>query len=263
MVSNSHHFKTSLWKKVLSFLYPFQAAAIKLEHLSMSEPTPAKVRGSYKQAIKSNGQKLTLQTSNYHTHSGLKIFSNEKDEKCILIPVDEWLLKQLTTVEEFITSNTTIPSDVSKDEPFIYKPLLLGASVLISVSHWCKYFKYDESRGAYMLLKNYSHFDKGTFNVNIEVSHVFIGPHKGGQHYSASLRVIQIVYKEDQEYDLPQVDSSFLNEVLSEADVIVKKKKKSPKPETLKTRKTKVKGKASSQAPSTSCASIFDEKSKN
>ena len=246
----------------MSFLSSFQAAIIKSEHLSLSEPTPAQVRGTYRQAIKSNGQKLTLQTSSYHTHSGLKIFSNEKDEKCILIPVDDWLLKQLTTIEEFITSNTSIPADVSSDGPFIYKPLHLGSSMLISVSNWCKYFKYDETRGAYVLLKNYSHFDKGTFNVNIEVSHVFIGPHKGGQHYSASLRVVQVVYKEEQDYDLPQVDSSFLNEVLSETDDCPKKKKtKSLKIGTLKNKKNK--SKAPRQVPSTSCASILDENTKN
>ena len=211
----------------------------------MTEPTPTQVRGTYQQKITSNGRKLNLRTSNYHTHNGLKIFSNEKDEKFMVIPVDDWLRKQLMTLEDFVTSSVTIPSDVPREDQFIYKPLHLGESILINISTWCKYFKFEENKGAYVFLKNYTHFDKGVYNVNIEASHVYIGPHKGGQHYSLSLRINQIVYKEDQDYSLPNIDTSFLNELLSEPSEPIKKRKKpskvdTPKADTSKTEATKV-----------------------
>ena len=38
-------------------------------------------------------------------------------------------------------------------------------------------------------------FGPGFYSVTIDVSHVYIGPHKNGEHFSLNLRVSQITYQ--------------------------------------------------------------------
>jgi hypothetical protein len=96
-------------------------------------------------------------------------------------------------------SNVTIPPDVARaaNGNYIFKPFLDSDTMLVTMSQWCKFYKYDEVKAAYVEVSGYVPFEKGEFNVGIDVSHVYIGPHRGGHQFSLSLRVYQIIYKEE------------------------------------------------------------------
>ena len=224
--------------------FPFQAAQlpnppaqtsaesnIDEAEISLTEPTPEKVPASYKQLVRINGGKVTLRTSNYYTSSGLLFYCNHSTMKALGVTVDKWLCTQLSAIEKVVLSKVTIPSDVpkSKEGSYVYKPLLLRDTLLIAVSRWCKFFKFDNNKGAYVLLDDFVPFEKGQYNVDIEVSHVYIGPHKGGQNFSLSLRITQIMYKEDDTTTIV-LDDDILTQVLSSEpfEETVPEKKKKP-----------------------------------
>ena len=185
--------------------------------LTLTDPTPEKVPASYKQLLRANGEKVILQTANHHTDSGLFFYCKQPNMKALSVPLDDWLRTQLSTIEKAVMMKVNIPLDVpkSKEGAYVYRPLLLKDSLLVTVSKWCKYFKFDKSRGAYELVEKFVPFVKGQYSVNIEVSHVYIGPHKGGQNFSLSLRVSQIMYKEDEQESNFQLDEEIFTQVLS------------------------------------------------
>ena len=191
---------------------------------------------------------MILQTANHHTDSGLFFCCKQNQLKALSVPVDDWLRTQLSTIEKAVMTKVNVPLDVlkSKEGAYVYRPLLLKDSLLVTVSKWCKYFRFDKSRGAYELLEDFVPFVKGQYSVNIEASHVYIGPHRGGQNFSLSLRVSQIMYKEDEQESNFQLDEEILTRVLSSAasQTCSRKKKtekrgKKSKPDTdLKVLKT-------------------------
>lgn len=219
----------------LQFPLCFQASESNRIHgnlLSLAEAKPDKVPGSYTQTVRASGQKVLIQTSNYHTNSGIYMYSHDADRKSISLPLDDWLRSQLTTLQDFVVSHTTFPSEVlpAKEGTYVFKPLLNRDTILINVSKWCRIFKFDESSGSYVQVEKINQFGKGNFSAIIEVSHVYIGPHKGGHNFSLSMRVKQIVYSEEKQEEL---DSNILNELLA-AEVELEKKAKRPR----KTKKT-------------------------
>ena len=159
--------------------------------------------------------------------------------KALAVPLDTWLRTQLSTLEKAAMMKVTIPPDVpkTKEGAYVYRPLLLRDTLFLTVSKWCKYFKYDKSKGAYSLLKDFVPFEKGHYNVNIEVSHIYIGPHKGGQNFSLSLRITQIMYKEDEKENEFQLDEEILTRVLSStpSEEIPQKKKAEKRVKKAKT----------------------------
>ena len=184
--------------------------------VTLTNPTPEKVPSSYKQLIRVNGEKVILQTANYQTKSGLLFYCNRNEMKALAVPVDDWLREQLTNIEKAVMTKVTIPPDVpkSKEGAYVYRPLILRDTLFLSVSKWCRYFKFDSSKGGYTVLENFVPFEKGQYNVNIEVSHVYIGPHKGGQNFSLSLRITQIMYKEEEKSSEFHLDDEILARVL-------------------------------------------------
>ena len=175
-----------------------------------------------------NDSKVILQTSNYETKSGLYVYSNtNRSMQSLGVPVDNWLRSQLAAIEKFVTSNVKIPANVLKTNgQYYYKPLKLIDLMFLNISKWCKYFEYSYGDGGYISVDNLRKFTGGTYNMNIEVSHVYIGPHKGGQHYSLSLHIVQIVYKQENDIDLA-LDSALLDAALESTSE--KKRKRSTK----------------------------------
>ena len=200
----------------LYLLQASQSTQVNDAQVTLTNPTPEKVPSSYKQLVKMNGEKVILQTANYQTKSGLLFYCNQKEMKALAVPVDDWLRTQLTILEKAVMTKVTIPPDVpkSKEGAYVYRPLLLRDTLFLSVSKWCRYLKFDDSKGGYTLLEKFVPFEKGQYNVNIEVSHVYIGPHKGGQNFSLSLRITQIMYKEEEKCSEFHLDDEILARVL-------------------------------------------------
>lgn len=201
------------------------------EELSLSPPTADKVPASYKQNLRVNGQKVIIQSSNYYTDSGIFMYRHDAGHTAMIVPLDNWLSDQLSVLQKFVVENVRIPADVpqTKEGNYVFKPLFNRESIMVALSKWCKIYKFDEGVGAYERVENFTQFGKGNFSVQIEASHIYIGPHKGGHNFSLSLRIRQIVYSEEKKED---DDTNLLNELLS-AEVEInnnnKKAKRGPR----------------------------------
>ena len=208
--------------------------------LVLDAPIKDKVPASYTQYIRINGRRVALQTSLYHTKAGLFFYCAKNQGKCLRVPLDDWLRQQLLNIEKDVMMKVSIPDDVpkSKEGTYVYKPLYLGDSMLITVSKFCRYFKYDKSQGGYVFLDEFEPFNVGQYNVNIDVSHVYIGPHKGGQNFSLSLMVTEITYKADEEddatYRLDVPDSAPLQATTQGKKKTEKRSKKTSAPKSCK-----------------------------
>lgn len=216
-----------------TFLQATETNTLNEEQLTLSPPAEDKVPGTYRQILRLNGQKVVIQTSNYHTETGIYMYSHSDELLSMLVPVDDWLRRHLEILQRFVVSHTTIPSTLprSKEGNYLFKPLLERDSIMISLSKWCRIFKFDDSKGAYVRVDKFSQFAKGNFSANIEASHVYIGPHKGGHHFSLSLRVKQIIYNEEKQ----EPDTQFLNELLaaSTEGEVEKEPKRGKKPKKI------------------------------
>ena len=212
------------------------SSSINNDQLILTAPTPDKVPASYKQLLRINGKKVVLQSPNHQTNSGLFFYCNDNDSKYIAVPVDDWLRTQLSNIEKFVMMKVSIPSNVpkSKEGSYVYKPLALTDTLLLTVSKWCKYFKFNKSKGGHVLLENFEQFERGQYNFNIEVAHVYIGPHKGGQNFSLSLRVTQITYKEDESYSSHFDDEVFADVLDSTPPQATPQKKKKTEKRAMK-----------------------------
>lgn len=171
-----------------------------------------------------------MQTATYQTNAGIYMFSHSPDRASMMLPIDDWLRRQLSMIQDFVISHVAMPADVPQTEEgaYVFKDVLERDSLLIPVSKWCRIYKFDAASKAYIRLDKFlPFFGKGSFSATIEASHIYIGPHKGGQHFSLSLRVMQIVYNEENAED---TDVDLLNELLAATVEEEKKAKRLKKP---------------------------------
>ena len=77
----------------------------------------------------------------------------------------------------------------------IYKPIWPGDMMYIQVSKWCHIFRKNVQTNHFDTLDFKTPLERGMYNITIEVPHVYIGPHKNGENYSLSMRIVQIVYE--------------------------------------------------------------------
>ena len=94
---------------------------------------------------------------------------------------------KLQVIENFVQANV-----VSEK----YKPLFLHNAMYVNLSKWCKYelMKPDGSRQP---LPAETYLGKGTYSLEIQASHVYIGPHRGGETFSISLHIVRLGYQPD------------------------------------------------------------------
>lgn len=167
------------------------------------------------------------------------MYSHGIDQSSMIIPIDDWLRSQLTQLQDYVVANTVFPIDVPRtsDGSYLFKPLFALDTIMIPMSKWCKIFKFDKCKGLYVLQDKFAQFAKGNFTVTIEVPHVYIGPHKGGQNFSLSLRIRQVLYNEDSE--VVQNDNELIDELLAASTELDSKKKKRAKKQPEKCPKSK------------------------
>ena len=154
----------------------------------------------------------------YETKEGLRIIFHSEENQSIIIPLDMWLRSQLMSIQTCIVDKVSIPASIPLPPTghYIYKPLCVGNNIAISLSNWCNYYGFNHTKGVYEKVNDVSNFQSGKYNCNVEVSHIYIGPHKNGQNFSISLRVTQIMFKSNVEADV-QLISPDTAEVKSES----------------------------------------------
>ena len=152
--------------------------------LTLSDPVKREVSDKhYKQYIRLHGKPLTVQTPNCYIDTGLKMYV-KGNMTAALIPLDESTKTTLRWVESFVLQNV----DSSK-----YKPLQLAESMFINVSKWCVHEKVNND-GSCTVLAPGSVMGPGTYSFQLQISHVYAGPHRGGETFSLSLHVQRITH---------------------------------------------------------------------
>lgn len=211
------------------------ALPISPNQIQLEAVVSEKVAGSFKQIIRVNGNRLRLQTLTYRTESGIRLFHHDGERMSISIPLDDWLRQNLSVLQHFVVAHTQVPSSVPRtnEGTYLFKSVLDRLDLIITLSKWCKFFKYNEGEAVYKEVEQFQPFNKGEYSLLIDISHVYIGPHKGGQHFSLSMHVRQITYKEDA---AETEQSALLDELLKVTAEEPAKKKKTTKNARKKTK---------------------------
>ena len=132
---------------------------------------------------------MLIITPRFHREDGLKFLVNASVTS-VLVPLDSVTKSVLQNIETFVVDNV----DSHK-----YKPLWLHDAMYVNLSKWCAYelVNMDGSRQA---LPEGMVMAKGTYSFEIHVSHVYIGPHKGGETFSLSLHVTRVTYEPEHDF---------------------------------------------------------------
>lgn len=156
-------------------------------------------KSQYRVPIYYDDAKLKLSTHSFET-KGLILSSHKNDNKSALVPISQWLRKQLNVIELFVKQNLKLPLDLVPewhptyplDDP--YKPLWHKDSMFLPLSKWCRFFQHTE-KGGYELTPS-EKVGEGTYSLTIDIAHVYVGPHKSSNKmFSLQPRVVQVLYK--------------------------------------------------------------------
>ena len=172
--------------------------SINLQQLSLNLPSSQKVSEngiqSYRSSIYHGGQKIVIKTPEVE-YSGLHSRVTNGNIS-LAIPVDSWTRTQLNTLEDFAQGHVIIPNDVvapagaSRD----YRPIWPHPVAFVMCSQWCNYFWRNPETGHCTSVTPEHLTRPGLYSFSIEVPYVYIGPHKGGERFSLTLRLVQVTY---------------------------------------------------------------------
>ena len=131
------------------------------------------------------GQKIVITTPMFYKDNDF-CFNSFENLQSVFVPLDPLTLSRLQTIEAFVQAS--VQSD-------IYKALKLGTGIYCNISKWCKFLKYT-SDGVMKTMEDESSLGKGTYSFDLQVSHVYVGPHRGGETFSITLHVVSIIHTE-------------------------------------------------------------------
>ena len=163
------------------------------------QPSPRDLK--FNQNLTYEGKRLILRTD--FIPSAKVKFSETQHGKRLLIPVSPWLRKQLATIEEFITSNMTVPVDIAhtwqarNEQDCVYKKIWEGDTLCISVSNWCHMYRQDED---YLTEIQPNELGDGSYSLCITIPGIYYGYHSDNKLASLTMRVQHLLYK-------PEVDN--------------------------------------------------------
>ena len=143
-----------------------------------------------------SGTKVMLSTANFETEK--LIIRGEGTNLSVLIPTQGTLRTQLNVLENFVTEKVTIPNGLKQPSDCkapMYKALWQQDNMYVSLSPWCDFYLFNHSIGEYTKMTSKGPFEKGVYNVTLEVPYIYLGEHKDGHLYSLTLRVVQVVYQ--------------------------------------------------------------------
>lgn len=171
--------------------------------LSVSSPKPYEVQNTlqHRQYINYQHSRLQLFISNVSSES-VKFVANKHGHSC-QIPIDAWLRTQLDTVEQFVQNKVDLSCLDPPPKIVSYKPLWRGNQMFIHLAPWCNILKQTLLEGFFETVGPTAEFGPGRFHISLELSHIFIGPHKNGEHYSLSMSIVQMVFHPEQPTLLP------------------------------------------------------------
>ncbi len=136
-----------------------------------------------KQYLKSNGKRVLIDVAEFYSDR-LKVYT-DNDITRVLVPLDATTIETLREIEAFVCANVDSP---------MYKPLRLDGSMYVMLSKWCQYL-IRQPDGTLTPFPCCQVIGEGLYGIQIQVSHVYIGPHRGGETFSLSLHVTRVVWE--------------------------------------------------------------------
>ena len=146
------------------------------------------VSGTYKQYLSQRGGAVLIPVPESYFEKGLFIKVN-KTVPCVLVPLQDVTREKIISLENFVKNNV---------ESERYKPLWSGNALFVNISKWCKYEQINPD-GSTTPIMNGTVLGAGHYSMEITASHVYVGPHKGGETYSLSLHVDRILYRKSED----------------------------------------------------------------
>ena len=155
--------------------------------LHLNDAVKNEVNNSSQRYIKNNGRRLIIKVSPFHLREGLHFKNNPNSlTNSVLVPLDEMTISSLSSVESFVKTQL---SDSDK-----YKPIWLERAMYVQISKWCT-FDLVKSSGKVFVLPEDVMFGAGMYSIDLQVSHLYNGPHRGGETCSLSLFVVNVSYE--------------------------------------------------------------------
>ena len=180
-----------------------QQANINPSLLSISSPVKHEVDNNpphYRQYISYQDSKLQLLICDVPSEQVSRKDFAKTFSFCL--PIQPWLRKQFNIIEGFVQQSvdlSSLPSSSQKD--FVYKPLWKGDWMYITVFPMCTFLRCNSKTGEMETVNRSSVIGNGKYSITVQVSYIFIGPHKKGEDYSLSLDIVQVVFKPDATQD--------------------------------------------------------------
>lgn len=169
------------------------------------------------QVIKNDGARFLMNVPLFDSDEGITIREWKNGTKMLILPLSPQLKEVLDKISTIAFEKTIIPNGVDGSPERKFKPLYLDDSLFLPCSKWCKFYKLVDSVNPYTVIKE-EELGKGEYSVTLEVSHIYIGPHRKGANCSLSLRALCVVYKEhaviDPSVSKPDADDNSWNELL-------------------------------------------------
>ena len=153
------------------------------------DPLPDDVSDTpYKVPLKLDGQLVTFDTHEWEDLFGVKVYAGSNG-RCVIINVSPQLQKILDELEERVKELLPLKA--------VYKPLHKGSEMVLPLSHYIRYYTYNDKFERKMLSLNtqLQKFGPGKFVYELCASHVYFGPHQGGETCSLSLQISAINWK--------------------------------------------------------------------
>ena len=190
-------------------------------NLSLDDPVKSEVGNTFKRHIKQDGKRISISTPILCCENGLK-FSVNKTITAVLVPLDSLTVAELQRIENFVKSK------LGSCER--YKSLHLNKSMYVNVSKWCEYELHNRDGSTKPLPPNVF-LGAGYYKLELIVSHIYYGPHRGGETASLSLHVCKLTYEP---LEPPEIDNDFEDFLESldcdvPASTSTQKKKKRPR----------------------------------
>ena len=151
---------------------------------------------TFRRRITYDGDKLVL--TNMSEGQTLLIIT-QGGYRFVLLQPSSWLRRQLRILDGFVKEKLNVTDNPTSEgkasEGKVYKSLTCGAQIKVIMSPFLKLYEYQDIHNGEYHLNPDVKLSQGTYTVDIEIPHIYYGPHRNGEQACLSIRVSQIFYR--------------------------------------------------------------------
>ena len=190
----------------------FQLETLQLRDVKESSTSP-KAWPRYQQKVNYLGNKIQLYSQKIPLSNLNYVGTFYHMGRAVFIPIHDELRQNLNAIEQFVEDNVVIPKDLEEftSNENIYKPLYQGPEMYIPLSKFCKFYR-SGRKVSFEDKQSLPDFGEGIYEFQIEVAHVYIGPHQNDKLVSLSLYVTGINFSNNESRPVLQRQNAVIEE---------------------------------------------------